>query len=143
VDHAWQSDLVGFKMTSAAFAAAFPLEVFGIAFGTLVASVALLLFVFTTLLTWSYYGQRAITFLYDLVPGSSARGEKVLHTIWRIVWCLVIFVGSFAPLGFVWRLGDISNAAMALPNLIALAALSGVVFAIAKGANSEQAAGGE
>ncbi len=143
VEHAWQSDLTGFKMTSGAFAAAFPFEVFGIAFGTLVASLALLLFVFTTLLTWSYYGQRAITFLYDLVPGSSARGEKVLHLIWRIVWCLVIFVGSFAPLGFVWRLGDISNAAMALPNLIALAALSGVVFAIAKGVQSQDSAGGD
>jgi AGCS family alanine or glycine:cation symporter len=46
---------------------------------------------------------------------------------------VVIFIGSFAPLGFVWRLGDISNAAMALPNLIALAALSGVIFAIARG----------
>ncbi len=141
VKHAWQSDLTGFAMTSGAFAAAFPAPVFGIALGTLVASVALLLFVFTTLLTWSYYGQRAITYLYDLTPGSTARGEAVLHFIWRIVWCLVIFVGSFAPLGFVWRLGDISNAAMALPNLVALAALSGVVFAIARGTGGKEEAG--
>ena len=133
VKHAWQSDLTGFAMTSGAFAAAFPFPIFGIPLGTLVASVALLLFVFTTLLTWSYYGQRAITYLYDQVPGATPRGEKVLHFIWRVVWCVVIFIGSFAPLGFVWRLGDISNAAMALPNLIALAALSGVIFAIARG----------
>ncbi len=133
VKHAWQSDLTGFSMTSGAFAAAFPFQVFGIPIGTMIASVALILFVFTTLLTWSYYGERAITYLYDLIPGSSLRGEKVLHILWRILWCLVIFVGSFAPLDLVWRLGDISNAAMTLPNLIGLLALSGVVFALAKG----------
>jgi len=137
VKHAWQSDLTGFAMTSGAFAAAFPAPIFGVPLGTLVASVALLLFVFTTLLTWSYYGQRAITYLYDLTPGSNPRGEAILHFIWRVLWCFVIFIGSFAPLGFVWRLGDISNAAMALPNLVALAALSGVVFAIAKGEGSD------
>ena len=137
VKHAWQSDLTGFSMTSGAFAAAFPLKIIGIPLGTLIASVALILFVFTTLLTWSYYGQRAITYLYDLTPGSNPRGEKVLHFIWQILWCVVIFIGSFAPLGFVWRLGDISNAAMALPNLIALAALSGVIFAIARGEKGE------
>jgi alanine or glycine:cation symporter, AGCS family len=133
VPHAWQSDLEGFAMTSGAFAAAFPYTVFGIPVGTFVASIALLLFVFTTLLTWSYYGERAITFLYDLVPGASARGEKVLHMIWRVLWCVVIFFGSFAPLGFVWRLGDIANAVMALPNLVALLALSGFIFALARG----------
>jgi len=139
VDHAWQSDLTGFEMTSGAFAAAFPTPIFGIPLGTLVASVALLLFVFTTLLTWSYYGQRAVTYIYDLTPFASRKGEKIMHFIWRVVWCLTIFIGSFAPLGFVWRLGDISNAAMALPNLIALAALSGVIFAIARGTSAEAA----
>ncbi len=133
VKHAWQSDLNGFAMTSGAFAAAFPLDVFGIPIGTLIASVALILFVFTTLLTWSYYGERAITYLYDQLPGSSLRGEKTLHIIWRILWCVVIFLGSFAPLELVWRLGDISNAAMTLPNIVGLLALSGVVFALAKG----------
>lgn len=133
VEHAWQSDLNGFAMTSGAYAAAFPFEVLGIPIGTLIVSVALMLFVFTTLLTWSYYGERAITFLYDLLPGASLQGEKVLHLIWRILWCVVIFLGSFAPLQLVWRLGDISNAVMTLPNIIALIALSGVVFALAKG----------
>ena len=133
VEHAWQSDLNGFAMTSGAYAAAFPLLVFGIPIGTLVVSVALILFVFTTLLTWSYYGERAITFLYDQLPGASLKGEKTLHIIWRILWCVVILIGSFAPLQLVWRLGDISNAAMTLPNIIGLLALSGVVFALAKG----------
>ncbi|WP_299328622.1 sodium:alanine symporter family protein [Parasphingopyxis sp.] len=133
VEHAWQSDLQGFAMTSGAYAAAFPLEVIGIPIGTLIASIALLLFVFTTLLTWSYYGERAITYLYDQLPGATRAGELRLHLVWRILWCLVIFIGSFVPLDLVWRLGDISNAAMALPNIVALMALSGVIFALAAG----------
>lgn len=131
--HAWNSDLEGFAMTSGAFAAAFPLEIGSIPIGTLIASLALILFVFTTLLTWSYYGERAITFLYDRVPGSTLKGEKALHIAWRVLWCLVIFLGSTQDLTLVWRLGDISNASMALPNLLALALLSGVVFKLARG----------
>lgn len=133
VVHAWQSDRVGFEMTSGAFAAAFPTEIAGIALGTLVASTALILFVFTTLLTWSYYGERAITFLYDRIPGSTRGGEKILHIMWRVLWCFVIFLAAAQPSELVWRLGDISNAAMALPNLLALVMLSGVVFAMSRG----------
>ncbi|MDX1702897.1 MAG: sodium:alanine symporter family protein [Altererythrobacter ishigakiensis] len=133
VAHAWNSDLEGFAMTSGAFAAAFPFEIASIPIGTLIASVALILFVFTTLLTWSYYGERAITFMYDRIPGSTRGGEKILHIIWRLLWCVVIYVGSTQDLQLVWRLGDISNAAMALPNLLALALLSGVVFKLAQG----------
>ena len=136
VEHAWQSDLNGFPMTSAAFAAAFPFSIGGIAIGTLVASLALLLFVFTTLLTWSYYGERAITYLYDQLPGSTREGERRLHIAWRVIWCVMIFVGATIPLELIWRLGDISNAAMALPNIIALMALSGVIFALARGNRS-------
>ncbi|MDG5749251.1 alanine/glycine:cation symporter family protein [Qipengyuania sp. XHP0207] len=131
--HAWQSDRVGFEMTSGAFAAAFPVEIASIPIGTLVASIALILFVFTTLLTWSYYGERAITFLYDRMKGSTRSGEKKLHMAWRVLWCVVIWLGAAQPSELVWRLGDISNAAMALPNLLALALLSGVVFKLAKG----------
>ncbi|MXO86975.1 amino acid carrier protein [Altererythrobacter aurantiacus] len=138
VRHVWQSDLgttaqSGFVTTSGAFAAAFPFEIASIPLGTLVASIALILFVFTTLLTWSYYGERAITFIYDRVPGSSRSGEKKLHIAWRVIWCIAIYVGATQPSQLVWRLGDISNAAMALPNLLALALLSGVVFKLARG----------
>ena len=138
VRHVWQSDLgttemSGFVTTSGAFAAAFPFVLGGVPIGTLIASVALILFVFTTLLTWSYYGERAITFLYDRVPGSSRRGEKVLHMAWRVLWCVVIYVGASQPSQLVWRLGDIAAATMALPNLLALALLSGVVFRLARG----------
>src|SRR5690606_35298317 len=138
VDHVWQSDLgttamSGFVTTSGAFAAAFPFEIGSIPLGTLDASVALILFVFTTLLTWSYYGERAITFIYDRVPGYTRGGEKVLHIIWRVIWCIAFFIGAMQPSQLVWRLGDISNATMALPNLLALALLSGVVFKLARG----------
>jgi AGCS family alanine or glycine:cation symporter len=138
VDHVWQSDLgttamSGFVTTSGAFAAAFPFQIASIPIGTLIASAALILFVFTTLLTWSYYGERALTFIYDRIPGSTRGGEKVLHMIWRVIWCIAIFVGATQPSQLVWRLGDISNAAMALPNLLALALLSGVVFKLARG----------
>jgi len=133
VNYAWQSDRVGFEMTSGAFAAAFPIVLAGVPIGTLIASIVLILFVFTTLLTWSYYGERAITFLYDRIPGSSRGGEKTLHIVWRVLWCIVIFLAAAQPSELVWRLGDISNAAMALPNLLALALLSGIVFKIAKG----------
>ncbi|WP_338242752.1 alanine/glycine:cation symporter family protein [Aurantiacibacter hainanensis] len=131
--HAWQSDRVGFEMTSGAFAAAFPALIGSVPIGTLVASVVLILFVFTTLLTWSYYGERAITFLYDRVKGSNRAGERKLHMAWRVLWCVVIFIGAAQPSELVWRLGDISNAAMLLPNIFALILLSGVVFKLAKG----------
>ena len=138
VRHVWQSDLgttelSGFVTTSGAFAAAFPFQIASIPIGTLIASIALILFVFTTLLTWSYYGERAITFIYDRIPGSSRGGEKVLHIMWRVIWCIAIYIGATQPSQLVWRLGDISNAAMALPNLLALALLSGVVFKLARG----------
>ena len=133
VSHAWNSDLEGFAMTSGAFAAAFPVEIASIPIGTLIASTALILFVFTTLLTWSYYGERAITFIYGRIPGTKPGGEKALHMVWRVLWCVVIYLGSTLDLTLVWRLGDISNAAMALPNLLALLLLSGVVFKLAQG----------
>ena len=135
-EHAWSSSLRGFDMTAGAFSAAFPMAVGPVTLGALVASVALLLFVFTTLLTWSYYGERAITYLYDQVSSGSRRGEQVLHVLWRVLWCALIWLGSFQQLELVWRLGDIANATMALPNLIALALLSGVVFALARGERS-------
>lgn len=124
VEHVWNSDLRGFDMTLAAYSQVFPQVIFGdTTVGGLVVSACLIMFVFTTLLTWSYYGERAATHLF---------GQRVAIP-WRLLWVGMIFVGSFQQIEFVWRMGDIANAAMALPNLIALAALSGVVFALARG----------
>jgi AGCS family alanine or glycine:cation symporter len=131
-EHAWNSSLRGFEMTAGAFSAAFPFAIGGLSIGVLVASVALLLFVFTTLLTWSYYGERAVTYVYDQA-GGKVKGERGLQILWRLLWCIMIWVGSFQELELVWRMGDIANAAMALPNLVALAFLAPVVFALARG----------
>ncbi len=131
--HAWQADLDGFAVTSGAFAAAFPFEIGAIPLGTLIASIALMLFVFTTLLTWSYYGERAITFLYDRIPGSNRGGEKWLHRGWRVLWCVAIYVGASRESDLIWRMGDIANGLMVVPNLLALLLLSGVVFKLAQG----------
>ncbi|MBX9614991.1 MAG: sodium:alanine symporter family protein [Caulobacteraceae bacterium] len=124
VEHVWNSDLRGFEMTLAAYSVVLPQILFGTTtLGGMITSACLIMFVFTTLLTWSYYGERAATHLF---------GQRVAIP-WRLLWVGMIFVGSFQQIEFIWRMGDIANAAMALPNLIALAALSGVVFALARG----------
>lgn len=124
--HVWTSELQGFDMTSAAYAAVYPFQVFAdITIGQLIASAALILFSFTTLLTWGYYGERAVTYL--------SGGRTTLAIPWRVLWCLMIFVGSFQEIELVWRTGDIANAAMAFPNLIALVMLSTVVVGLAQG----------
>lgn len=124
VEHVWNSDLRGFEMTLAAYSAVFPHLLFGsTTIGGFIASVVLIMFVFTTLLTWSYYGERAATHLF---------GPKVAIP-WRLLWVMMIMVGAVQEIEFVWRMGDIANAAMAFPNLIAIAALSAVVFALARG----------
>lgn len=124
VEHVWNSDLRGFEMTLAAYSAVFPHLLFGsTTIGGFIASVVLIMFVFTTLLTWSYYGERAATHLF---------GPKVAIP-WRLLWVMMIMVGAVQEIEFVWRMGDIANATMALPNLIAIAALSAVVFALSRG----------
>jgi alanine or glycine:cation symporter, AGCS family len=131
--YVWMSDLKGFEMTSAAFGSALPMQVLpGISLGVLVASVALILFVFTTLITWAFYGERAAVYLTQKA-GAGARAQRAVAFGWRLLWCVMIVVGSYQQIDLVWRLGDIANAAMAFPNLIALLALSGVVFALARG----------
>ena len=52
---------------------------------------------------------------------------------WRVLWCIVIYIAADVPLEVIWRLGDIANATMLVPNVIALLALSGVIFALARG----------
>ena len=90
------SDLTGFDMTSGAYSAAFPVVLFGtVTLGQFVASVALMLFAFTTLITWGYYGERAVTYMF---------GSR-LAIPWRVLWCVMAFVGSFQQIDFVWRTG--------------------------------------
>ncbi len=143
VTYSWQTGMEPFAMTAGSFGTALPFEIGGIPIGTVLVSLVLILFVFTTLLTWSYYGERAITFLYSRVPGTTERGEKTLHLVWRLAWCAVIVAGASQKSDFVWRLGDIANAAMTVPNLLALLLLSGVVLKLAQGVRNAGETHGE
>lgn len=108
----WQSDLNGAIMTQAAFSSVFP------TIGPLFLTLSLSLFAFTTILGWSYYGERCFEFLF---------GVKGING-YRSVFVMMILLGAFLKLDVVWIIADIVNGLMALPNLIALIALSSVVI---------------
>lgn len=107
----WQGDAAGAAMTSAAFASAYGF------FGSQLLTVALVLFAFTTILGWNYYGERACIYLF---------GTKGVLP-YRLIFIALIASGAFLKLEAIWVLADIVNGLMAIPNLIALIALSGVV----------------
>ena len=111
----WTGDVNGAALTSAAFGATLP-------WGGALVAVSLALFAFTTLLGWSYYGERAVEFLFGI------------KAIWpyRIVWVLAIPVGAMTSLDLVWNMADALNAMMALPNLIALFILAPAVFTMTR-----------
>lgn len=85
--------------------------------GPIVLTVGLLTFVFSTILGWSYYGERAVEYLFG----------KVIIMPYRILWVIGVFLGSIASLPLVWDLADAMNAMMAIPNLVSLLLLSGVI----------------
>lgn len=117
VDHAWQTDATASAITTRAYAAAIPV------IGGYIVPVALFFFAFTTIIGWSYYGEQALTFMI---------GEWATHPF-RFAWVGVVFAGSLVTnTDTLWRFGDIANASMAFPNLIAILALSGVVIAMHK-----------
>lgn len=113
---AWTSGETGAALTSHAFDLALP------GFGGYIIAIALTIFAFTTILGWSYYCERSLQYLF---------GVKVIMPF-RAVWSLAALVGATLKLGFVWLLADTLNALMAIPNLIALALLSPLVFKITK-----------
>ena len=113
VDHAWETDANSAAVTTRAYGAAFP-------GGEFVVPIALFFFAFTTIIGWSYYGEQAVTFLV---------GEWATHPF-RYLWVIVVFLGTVAAADWLWLLGDIANASMAFPNLIAIIALSGVVLSM-------------
>ena len=84
--------------------------------------LALTLFAFTTVLGWSLYGSRCVQYLFGL---KVAKGYQVLFII-------IVVVGAVASLDVVWDIADTFNGLMAIPNFIALFALSGVVAKLTK-----------
>ena len=85
--------------------------------GTPILTFGILTFSFSTILGWSYYGERAMEYL---------AGHRSI-IFYRIVYILLVFAGSTMSLALVWNLADIMNALMAIPNLVALLLLSGVM----------------
>lgn len=108
----WSSGENGAALSTLAFETSLP----GI--GSYVVVLGLVVFAFTTILGWSYYGERCAQYLF---------GTKVIWP-YRVLWLCAIPVGAVSKLTLVWLFADILNGMMAIPNLIALALLSPVVF---------------
>jgi AGCS family alanine or glycine:cation symporter len=85
--------------------------------GPIVLTLGLLTFVFSTILGWSYYGEKAAEYLF---------GNKVIKP-YRYLWVMFVMIGSVMSLNVVWTFADITNALMAVPNLVSLILLSGVI----------------
>jgi AGCS family alanine or glycine:cation symporter len=108
----WTKGLAGAALTKAAFS---DLPVVG----PIVLSVGLLTFVFSTILGWSYYGEKAAEYLF---------GTRVIR-FYRVAWVAAVMLGSVVTLKAVWSFADVANGLMAVPNLISLLALNRVLVA--------------
>ena len=116
VSGAWAGDVNGAALTEAAFSSAFPVLAKYILTGGLV------LFAFTTIIGWSYYGERCAEYLF---------GVKCIMP-YRIMYIVLVGLGVFLKLDMIWIIADIVNGLMAIPNLIALLGLSGVIVSETK-----------
>jgi AGCS family alanine or glycine:cation symporter len=114
VSGAWTSGETGASLSSLAFESAMP----GI--GSYVVTLGLSVFAFTTILGWSIYSEKCVTYLLGI--------KAVIP--FRILWILAVPVGAISDLEFIWLVADTLNALMALPNLVALLLLSPVVFGL-------------
>lgn len=90
--------------------------------GSYVLTIALAVFAFTTILGWSYYGERCMEYLF---------GKKSV-IIYRITFLIILFIGSVVSLGIIWEFSDLTNGLMAFPNLVALLLLSGTIVKTTK-----------
>ena len=115
VSGAWTSGENGAALTSLAFSTALPM-------GNYIVAIALSVFAFTTILGWSVYSEKCVQYLL---------GVKAVKPF-RLLWILVVPLGAISSLDFIWLLADTLNAMMAIPNLIALALLSPVVFTLTR-----------
>ena len=116
VSGVWCGDVNGAAMTEAAFSSAFPDA------AKYLLTAGLVLFAFTTIIGWNYYGERCVEYLFGV------KGIKP----YRFIFIGLVAIGAFLKLEVIWVLADIVNGLMAIPNLIALIGLSGVVVAETK-----------
>lgn len=112
----WSSGETGAALSTLAFNTAIP------GWGGYIVVFGLVVFAFTTILGWSYYGERCAEFLF---------GVKVIWP-YRLLWLCAIPVGAMGKLGLIWTLADVMNGLMAVPNLIALGLLSPVIFKVTR-----------
>jgi AGCS family alanine or glycine:cation symporter len=119
----WQSGESGATLTSMAFSQGLP------AIGEYIVTFGLIVFAFTTLLGWSFYGEKCAEYLFGVKS----------TIIFRIAWVIAIPVGATFQLDLAWLVADTLNALMAIPNLVALLLLSPIVFKLTK-ASKEKAA---
>ncbi len=112
----WTSGENGAALSILAFSTGLP------GFGSTIVSLGLAIFAFTTVLGWSYYGERCAEFLF---------GIRVILP-YRLLWLVAIIIGALGQLEIIWLLADVLNGLMAIPNLIALVALSPVVFQLTR-----------
>ncbi|MGL4282956.1 MAG: alanine/glycine:cation symporter family protein [Eubacterium aggregans] len=117
----WNIGLEGVSVTTNAFQQGLP---FNPSISAFLLMLCLVFFAFTTILGWNYYGERCLEYL--------SNGRKSAVQVYRWLYILDIFIGPFMTVQAVWTIADIFNALMALSNLIALMALSGVVVSETK-----------
>ncbi|MBH32131.1 MAG: sodium:alanine symporter family protein [Gammaproteobacteria bacterium] len=125
ISGAWVDGSTSSVLSSNAFAIGLP------SFGELIITLSLILFAFTTILGWSYYGERCSSYIF---------GEQAIK-IYRVLWIIFIVLGAYtlnltedimSNINILWLVADTMNALMAVPNLIALLLLSPIVFKVTR-----------
>lgn len=119
--YAIENGIDGVAVTSHAFEVGLPFPAQVSAF---ILMVCLVFFAFTTILGWDYYSERCLEYLFN--------GNMKVVKAYRWLYILAVFIGPFMTVSAVWTIADIFNGLMAIPNLIALVALSGVCAAETK-----------
>lgn len=109
----WTGSETGAPLTSAAFSAGLPGQ-----WGGIIVALGLIFFAYSTLLGWSYYGEKSLEFI---LGGKSVKP-------YRVVFCIFVLFGAVTKLELVWSVADVFNGLMALPNLIGLLFLSKIVL---------------
>lgn len=109
----WDNGLNGVNLTISAFETIFPI------FASFAVTIAIFCFAFSTLVSWSYYGERCLEFL---------TGSSRFNVIYKLIYSAIIVIGATSNITLVWDISDTLNGLMAIPNLIGVLGLSGVVI---------------
>ncbi|MFA7549588.1 MAG: sodium:alanine symporter family protein [Sedimentibacter sp.] len=111
----WETGETGAVLTTMSFNAAIP-------GGGLIVTIGIVLFAFSTILGWAYYGERCLEYLAGTKP----------ILAYRLAWVVFVVIGAIGGLEFIWSLADTLNGLMAIPNLVGVFFLSGTVFKLTK-----------